>query len=82
MATYRIPFLNSSADMIDPVLRWTFAGFHRNDKGEIVTIAMTVELKTDTFKGEVEFLQPGTVDDRSDAAIDALMILLMDQYKI
>ena len=81
MATYIIPDLYGGAEIIDPQLEWTFAGFYRENE-LVVNIAMTVKLTTDTFTGSIDFLQQGSADDRSDPAIDALMIILMDQYKV
>ena len=82
MATYIIPTLNGANEIIDPILFWTKAGFSRDQTGEVVRIQITVQMTTPTFKGAVDFDVEGSADDRSNEAIDGLMLKLMDQYKL
>jgi hypothetical protein len=76
MTKYIIPNLNGGMEIIDPVLYWTSAGFERDQDGNVVKIQLNVQLTTPQFKGSVYFDVNGTADDRSDEAIDALMITI------
>jgi hypothetical protein len=74
---YRFENVNGGFDIINPVVRWTFAGFNIEGDG---LLTVQIELKTDTAKFNVELSKVGKATDRSDAAIEQLMNYLLQPY--
>lgn len=79
MIKYKFDWLNGGLEIIDPKISWTFAGFSKIGTGKLT---VNILLETPSAKFEVELSTSGQPTDRSDAAIEALMNKLLDQYKI
>jgi hypothetical protein len=75
--TYKIPFLNGDAKIVDPVVTWTFAGFSTSG-----TATVTIVLTTSKAVFCLELTGKASADDRSNEAIDAFVLNELEQYKV
>jgi len=80
--TYKFEHLNGGAEIVDPEIKWTFAGFYKDETGEVVGIQIDVLLITPSTRYKVSLKASGTASDRSDEAIDAICLQLLEQYKV
>lgn len=79
MADYKFDWLNGGAVIINPVTTWEAAGFTR---GVNACVTLDVRLSNSGFNGVVPLSVMKEANDRSDEAIDALMLLLLEPYEV
>ena len=74
---YKFDWLNGGAEITDPIVSWSFAGFDTKGAGRLT---VGIDLVTDSAKFYVELSTEGQATDRSDEAINALMNQLLQPY--
>ena len=77
MANYKFDWLNGNTEIINPVVRWTNAGFDR----DLPSVTLDISLITPTANFLVQLSTNKVATDRSDEAIDDLMLLLLEPYE-
>lgn len=76
---YLIENLNGGEPIIDPVLRWTFAGFY---KDRVENIVVHIEFTTEEEVFSEAFSCSLEVKGREDSDIENLMHYLLETYII
>ncbi len=76
---YKFDWLNDSLTIENPTVTWVSAGFSR---GSTPTVTVEIELTTESAKYNVTLSVNKEANDRSDAAIDALTLLLLEPYQV
>lgn len=79
---YKFEHLNGGAEIVDPEIFWTFAGFSRNKEGRVTSVEVEVILSTQSARYSVRLTGQGEAEDRSDEAITALVNQLLEPYKV
>jgi hypothetical protein len=82
MIKYKIDWLNGGVEIENPDIKWTFAGFSRNELGEVKGIEIHALLITEKAKFSIILNAEGTATNRTDAAIDAICLQLLEKYKV
>lgn len=75
MNTYDFP--ENGVTITPTNIEWTFAGFSKSD-----TVTLSITLSNDTVTFSNVFTIQGTATDRSDEAIEVLMLAILEPYKI
>ena len=75
MKTYNFP--NNGVTITPDNIEWSAAGF---SKAGTVTLDINLINESTTFS--VQLTQEGTATDRSDEAIDGLMLLMLQPYEV
>ncbi len=76
---YKFDWLNDSLTIENPTVTWVAAGFSR---GDVPSVTVDIELTTESSKFNVQLSINKEANDRSDAAIDALTLLLLEPYQV
>ena len=76
---YLIENLNGGEPIINPTVRWTFAGFYTDKKENIV---LHVEFKTPEETFSESFTCQAEAKERTNEAIDILMSALIKPYEV
>jgi len=75
MITYTFP--ENGVTITPTNIEWTFAGFSKNN-----TITLDITLSSNEMKFSNVFTVEGSAADRSDEAIEVLMMAILEPYKI
>jgi hypothetical protein len=79
MANYKFDWINANTTIINPSVSWEGAGFTR---GVNAQVTLDIRLTNSGFDGVVTLSVMKEANDRSDEAIDALMLLLLEPYEV
>jgi len=75
MITYNFP--DRGITITPETIEWTAAGFSKAG-----TVTLDINLISGTTTVSIQLTQEGTATDRTDEAIDALMLLMLQPYEI